>query len=456
MYEFTRTDLENVHRNVLRVLDEVGIAIEHDRLLEALAGVGAAVDRGAQRARFPRPLVEEFLAGVPRLDWTRRRPSLTVRASLYAGRYLEARTGRLVKLDERRMREYFQVAAALPNVNARFITGCPWCPRPADEPLYERLSAWKYGAEPSGILYPRESNPRLLDLYQAFAQLKGLTVPEVFRGGVFLMSPLRLSAEEAAQFVWWWEKGLPVGVAHMTTAGLTAPVTTSGLAALNIAEEIALALLRKACYGSNRLGFCAMVAPLDMRSMIRPYGRPEMVLANRLVTAMARFYGVASFVHSGVADAKTPGQQAGAQKAISALSGLMSGADAMIDAGLLAGDEIYSPLQMALDNELAGALGRLLRTVDCGDAAIGFETIREVGPGGLFTGAEHTVERHRDALWEPALWDRTMVAAWEAAGCQTELDRAREALARILAAPPVIEQLRPEEEAVLRRVIERG
>ncbi|MBI3986854.1 MAG: trimethylamine methyltransferase family protein, partial [Lentisphaerae bacterium] len=424
--------------------------------LEARAGIGAQVAGGAQRARYPRRVVEEFLAGAPRTDWSQRRPRLIVRASLYAGRYLDARTGSLVAVNESRVREYFQLAAALPNVNARFITGCPWAPRPADEPLYERLYAWKYGADPSGILYPLESNPRLLALYQAYAGLKGKTLPDVFCGGVFLMSPLRFSAEEAAQFVWWWEKGLHVGIAHMTTAGLTAPVTISGLATMNIAEEIALALLDKACYGSNRLSFLAMVAPLDMRTTMRPYGRPEMPLANSLVTAMARFYGVECFVQSGVSDAKTPGSQAGAQKTISALSGLMSGADAMIDAGLLSSDELYSPLQMVLDNELAGALERLMRPVDCSNEAIGFETMREVGPGGLFTAAEHTVERYRDEIWEPSLWDRVLFSAWQADGRKTESDRARETFERIMAAPPVIERLQPGEEAALRRIIEGG
>ena len=452
----TRAQQENLHRNVLRILAEIGVCVENRTLLDALAGVGGQVMADHSYVRFPPAVVESFLQSVPKVDWTTRSPSLMVRASIYAGQYLDARSNTLEPLNEARVREYLVLAKALPNVTATFLTGCPWCDRAAEEPLYERLYAWKYGASHSGILYPKDSRERLLSLYEAYAQIRHRPVRDLFQGSVFMMSPLRLSAEEAAQLIWWQERGFPVELSHMTTAGLTAPVTLAGAVAVNVAEEIALALLHKACYGESRLKFFTMISSVDMRTLIRPYGCPELIQANRLMADMARFYGVACFGHSGVTDAKRPGTEAGAQKALSALGTLTAGADAMVDAGLLSSDEIYSPIQMILDNELAGALNRFLRPIACDDEAIGFEAIREAGPGGLFTGLPHTLDHYRDELWQPQIWTRLLRDAWQTAGSRQDLDVARDQFEAIMNQPPALEQLTPDEESLLRKVIAQG
>ncbi|MDI7277985.1 MAG: trimethylamine methyltransferase family protein, partial [Anaerolineae bacterium] len=311
----------------------------------------------------------------------------------------------------------------------------------------------KYGADPSGILYPLEMAPRLKELYQAYAALKGKALADVFKGGVFMMSPLRLSAEEAAQFVWWWQQGCRVGISHMTTGGLSAPVTPAGTVAVNVAEEIAIALLNKACYGMTALYFSAMVANADMRTLIRPYGRPEMIVANALVAAMARYYGVGCFGQSGHSDAKRPSCEAGAQKALSAALTLAAGADAMVDAGTLSIDEVFSPIQMILDSDLAGSLRHLQNPLEVNDEALGFEALAEVAPGGVFSGHPHTAHYFRHVCWEPSVWSREMLANWEASGRKTDVDLARERYHALMDHADSIVELTPAEQDELLRVI---
>jgi len=445
--------LKNIHRNVLRVLGEVGVQFEHPALLDALAGVGAEIDRTTQTARFPAAAVDAFLAACPRVDWETRRQRLLVRASVYAGKHLDPHTNQYGPLTPQAIERYLRLAHALPHINATFITGCPWGPNSELEPLYERFYCWKFGAEPSGILYPQPAAPQLLELYQAYAQLKGRPVKEVFQGGVFMQSPLRLSAEEAAQFVWWWSRGFRVGIAHMTTAGLTAPVTPAGVVVVHLAEAIALGFLHRACYGETALNLLAMLAPVDMRSTTRPYGRPEMATANLLFARMARFYGAGCFLHSGLADANLPSNESGAQKAVCTLSALLAGADAMIDAGSLAMCDGHSPIQMILDDELAGVLQSFLRPYDCSDAAIGFDSIAEAGPGGLFIAQEHTVERYREELWEPAQWNRIPLEAWLAGPRKLDADLARDRYDTIMAQQPPLNFLNETEEQTLLNII---
>ena len=265
-----------------------------------------------------------------------------------------------------------------------------------------------------------------------------------------------ISAEEAEQFVWWWSRGFNVGIAHMTTAGLTGPVTPAGVVAVHLAEAIAIGLLRKACYSTTSLSLTAMLAPVDMRTLMRPYGRPEMATANLLFAEMAKYYGLACFLHSGASDAKRPSHESGAQKVITTLSALLTGADAMIDAGLLAADSIYSPIQMIVDDELAGALQQFLRPYDCSDEAIGFEAIAEAGHGGLYTGLPHTVEHFREELWEPSIWAREPLEAWIARDGKIDVERALVRYDALMAEAPALNFLTPEEERALREVIEVG
>lgn len=446
-------DLDTIHRNTLRVLAEIGFKVENQTLLDALATIGAEIEPSRQLARFPSSVVEEFIFSCPKVDWKDRRPNLLVRASTYGGKYLDPHTDNLVPLSPHIVQEYFRLARSLPHINATLLTGCPWGPSQDLAPLYERFYCWKYGVNPSGILYPLEQASRLLELYEVYARLKGKSVQEVFGGGVFLQSPLRFAAEEAAQFVWWWSRGFKPGISHMTTAGLTGPITPAGVVTLHLAEAMAIGLLRKACYGETSLALGAMLAPVDMRTLMRPYGRPEMITANLLFAEMARYYGFSCFLQSGLSDAIYPSCEAGAQKSISTLSALLAGADAMIEAGLLSVDCVFSPVQMILDNELAGALQAVLRPYDCSDEAIGLSTIAEAGPGGIFINLEHTVERFREEIWEPSIWNRDSLESWLAKGGKIDAERAVVIYDTLMAEAPSLNFLTSEEERILREVI---
>ncbi|MCX7599360.1 MAG: trimethylamine methyltransferase family protein, partial [Armatimonadetes bacterium] len=225
----TRAEQEQIHGNILRILAEVGLEVGSERMLEVLGDFGAEIDLGSRRAKFPVSLVEDFLARCPKIDWSQRRPRLDIRCSTYFSRFHVPGTNDFEPLTEANTADLFRTAKALPVVDGCMMTGCSWNTSRKVEPLWERFYMWKFGAGQCGILYPTEANPALEDLYQTYAGLRGKRLQEVFGGGIYMQSPLRLGAEEAEQFLYWWERGCWVGIGHMTTAGTTAPVTLAGL-----------------------------------------------------------------------------------------------------------------------------------------------------------------------------------------------------------------------------------
>ena len=97
------TEVETIHRSALRILDEVGLEIQNERLLKALADFSLDVDFAAQRVRFPPAQVERFLAEADRYDWENALPQVGGSAGVYHGLYHDPETGQLVPWTEERL-----------------------------------------------------------------------------------------------------------------------------------------------------------------------------------------------------------------------------------------------------------------------------------------------------------------------------------------------------------------
>ena len=416
-----------IHQGALRILDEMGMEVQNQRLLQALAGVGAQVDGQAQRARFPPPLVERFVADAARTHWESVTPRVSGGAGVYHGLYHDPSSDRLVPWSEQALVSCFGLARHLDHVAGAHMLGCRLPVPGALEVLYERYYCWKYGASESGSIHRDELCPYLLEIYQARADDLGLPLEQVFRGTVYLVPPLKLGRHEAYQVAYFGEHGLRVRIGGgMGTMGATAPVTLAGAVTLNLAEQLALRILEWALHGEKRLHLSAGLSMMDMRTAIRPYGRPEMAIANLMTAQLARHYGASFGGQAGLSDAKLPSVEAGAQKALSAVPTLLAGGSVWLDAGLLSIDEVCSPVQMILDDEFMGALQRFTHQYEISEQAIGLGTILQAGPGGHFLDKPHTARHFRDEYWDPGIWSRQMLMSWLEGDRRLDVDLARE------------------------------
>jgi len=86
-----------------------------------------------------------------------------------------------------------------------------------------------------------------------------------------------------------------------------------------------------------------------------------------------------------------------------------------------------------LDNVMLGATERFRRGIEVNETTLAMEAIREVGFGGDFLSHEHTLTHYRAENRYDTVWGRTIRDKWERAGRQTAEDKARQAVAGILA-----------------------
>lgn len=85
-----------------------------------------------------------------------------------------------------------------------------------------------------------------------------------------------------------------------------------------------------------------------------------------------------------------------------------------------------------MNNEIIGMVKRVLKGIPATDETMAVDVIDEVGPGGHFLGAEHTLTNFRGETWWPSLLNRNRYDDWVAGGKKTLSKRVNEKTQNIL------------------------
>mgnify|MGYP000502880059 CR=1 FL=1 len=107
-------------------------------------------------------------------------------------------------------------------------------------------------------------------------------------------------------------------------------------------------------------------------------------------------------------------------------------------AGWLEGGLSFGYEKFILDVEALQTLGELCRPAAADTAALAYDAIAEVAPGGHFFAAQHTMERYQTAFYQPLVADLSNHGLWTENGAQRADQRATAIWQRTLAAftPP--------------------
>ena len=102
----SRQEVETVHRNALRVLEEVGVKVEHEAIRRRLGTVGGIPDEAADVVRFPARAAEQHIAEAPKNRMTDGPARVSARVGIYGSRLLCPGSDELVGFDEARLAGY--------------------------------------------------------------------------------------------------------------------------------------------------------------------------------------------------------------------------------------------------------------------------------------------------------------------------------------------------------------
>ncbi len=458
-------EVEAIHLASLRVLAEMGMDFLLPEARQLLKARGAEVE--GERVRFPPGLIEEAISSAPaRFTLHARNPENdteiggdtivfgTVASPPNAS---DADRGRRPGNHDDyrnflRLAQYFNAIG--------FISGYPVEPIDlhasvrhlealrdmavlTDKPMHayslgrERIrDAIEIARIARGVSGPElESQPSLFSIVNTNSPLK-LDVPML--GGIMEMS----------------SRNQVICITPFTLAGAMAPVTVAGALVEQNAEALAGIAFTQMVRKGAPVIYGGFTSNVDMKSGAPAFGTPEYMKAVIVGGQLARRYHL-PYRTSNTCAANTVDSQAAYESVFSLWGVTMGGGNLIMHgAGWLEGGLVASFEKFVLDVDLIQMVMEFLTPVDMSEDALGLDAIREVGPGGHFFGAQHTLARYEKAFYAPIISDWRNFQQWAAAGSPDAMVKANAVWKQALAdyrEPPLDPAVREELDAFVER-----
>ena len=218
--------------------------------------------------------------------------------------------------------------------------------------------------------------------------------------------------------------GQPVAMTPFTLMGAMSPVTIAGALTQQNAEALALIALSQIVAPGAPVLYGGFTSNVDMRTGAPAFGTPEYAKAQLASGQLARRYNV-PFRSSNVTASNCVDVQAAYEGGMSLWSTIMGGVNLIEHAaGWLEGGLTASFEKLILDAEMLQLMRSFLDPMKIDQPSIAFEAMEEVGPGGHFFGAQHTLSRFDSAFYEPMLSDWRNFENWSESGARTGTERA--------------------------------
>ena len=290
--------------------------------------------------------------------------------------------------------------------------------------------------------------------------------PEAFQARVHCYtvintnSPLQLDIPMCQGLIDFAAAGQLAVVTPFTLAGAMAPVTLPGALTQAHAEAMAGMVLCQLVRPGAPVVYGSFTSNVDMRSGAPAFGTPEYVKASFGAGQLARRLNL-PWRSSNATASNAPDAQAAYESEMSLWGALMGGCNLLIHgAGWLEGGLSASLEKFILDIEMLQMFAELFQPVPFSEDEIAFEDIRQVGPGGHFFAAPHTMSRYQSAFYAPLVSDWRNFGAWSEDGARTATERANRIWKRVLAefTPPPLDPARADalSDFVARRRAEGG
>jgi trimethylamine---corrinoid protein Co-methyltransferase len=274
-------------------------------------------------------------------------------------------------------------------------------------------------------------------------------------------SPLRWDDRMLDALFAYCEAAQPVVLTPFILMGAMSPVTIPAALVQQITEALsgfALAqLIRPGC----PVIFGSFLSNIDMQSGSPTFGTPESATGLLCTGQIARHFGLPFRSGGAMTSSQVPDAQAGYEALMTLLPTFLAGANwVMHAAGWLEGGLVAGYEKFIVDIELLQMLQQQFTPMEIDDASLAFGAHVEVGHGGHFLGAMHTMERFRTCFYRPMLSSSENYERWMRGGGVDAAGRAGRIYKQRLEEyepPPLDDAIRAElEEYVTRRRRELG
>lgn len=253
----------------------------------------------------------------------------------------------------------------------------------------------------------------------------------------------------------------PVVLTPFILMGAMSPVTIPAALVQQMAEALSGIALSQLIRPGCPVVFGSFLSNIDMQSGSPTFGTPESGIGLLCTGQIARHFGLPFRTGGGLTSSQVPDAQAGYEAMMTLLPTFLAGANwVMHSAGWLEGGLVSGYEKFIIDVELVQMLQHEFTPLEIDEASLAFDAHQEVGHGGHFLGAMHTMERFRTCFYRPFLSSSDNYERWMRGGAKDTAARAGEIYQQKLdeyEPPPLDDAIREELEAyVVRRRAELG
>lgn len=437
------SQMENLHKASLEILERVGVHIPHDDVLELFRDAGASVDQIRQIVRIPEKLVMNCL-GLSGKKFTIYGRDRLKKAEFGVGkRNYNSTGGEPMWVDDNLGRRYTtlgdvataaRLVDALPRIN---IAG-------AMSDAHEIPIEYRYVCIAAELLknttkpimfwfHDRATSKFLLELFSIVAGNDEEAIKYPFAYPLLEpISPLRFPRNGVDLLFETCRFNLPVPIGPVAQTGATAPGTLAGTMAQENAEILAGNCIVQLIKPETPICYGGIPHAFDMRTTQMIFGGPEQALMAVGMTQMGKYYNLPVYINVGLSDSKVVDAQGGMETGITLACGAMAGADIFGHLGICGVDQGTSFLMLMMQHELIGYVERIMQDIDITEDTIGLEVIEKTREEGNFLAEDHTIKHFRNELWFPELLDRDFWDNWVKKGKKDMMRRCKEMKDNIL------------------------
>ena len=261
-------------------------------------------------------------------------------------------------------------------------------------------------------------------------------------------SPLRYDDRMLGAMLEYVRANQAIVVTPFILMGAMSPVSIPAALAQQIAEALAGIALAQLVRPGAPVVFGSFLSNTDMQSGSPSFGTPESALGLLCTGQVARHFGLPWRSGGGLTASQTVDAQAAYEAMMTMLPTFLAGTNfVMHSAGWLESGLVSCYEKFIVDIELLRMLQHEFQPLEINDETLAFGAHEEVGHGGHFLGAVHTLERFRECFYRPLLSSTENFERWQRNGGKDAAERAGEIWRKTLdeyEQPPLDDAIREE------------